>query len=289
MAVIKSPLRYPGGKSKFIPQIMSHMPVNVQDFREPFVGGGSVFIHVRQAFPDAKVWINDLNFDLYCFWKESQKDSCAVAERVEEIKNTVTNGSHLFTQMKEVPDNKTSDFDRAVRFFVMNRITFSGTVDCGGYSEQAFLKRFTHSSIARLAALKHVLEGVKITNEHYKSVVESSGDNVIIFLDPPYIEATKSKLYGKKGDLHSGFDHSEFAQDMASCLHQWLITYDNSPIIRSNFHFANIYEWEAQYGMNNYKQGKADKGKELFLCNYSIPKTPMIDESITNQLALTFE
>ena len=121
MAVIKSPLRYPGGKSKFIPQIMSHMPVNVQDFREPFVGGGSVFIHVRQAFPDAKVWINDLNFDLYCFWKESQKDSCAVAERVEEIKNTVTNGSHLFTQMKEVPDNKTSDFDRAVQYDHENR------------------------------------------------------------------------------------------------------------------------------------------------------------------------
>jgi len=55
---------------------------------------------------------------------------------------------------------------------------------------------------------------------------------------------------------------------MKACEHSWLITYDDSPEIRKNFRFANVYEWELQYGMNNYKQGKAEKGKELFICNY---------------------
>jgi DNA adenine methylase len=57
---------------------------------------------------------------------------------------------------------------------------------------------------------------------------------------------------------------------MKKCNHSWLITYDDSPEIRKNFNFANIYEWELQYGMNNYKQGKAEKGKELFISNYEL-------------------
>ena len=55
---------------------------------------------------------------------------------------------------------------------------------------------------------------------------------------------------------------------MKTCKHSWLITYDDSPEIRNNFKFAHIHEWELQYGMNNYKQGKAEKGKELFIYNY---------------------
>ena len=93
---------------------------------------------------------------------------------------------------------------------------------------------------------------------------------MFIFLDPPYLKATKKRLYGKSGDLHLGFDHIKFAEDMKKCKHKWLITYDDSPEIRELFNFANIYEWELQYGMNNFRQGKADKGKELFICNYTI-------------------
>ena len=53
--------------------------------------------------------------------------------------------------------------------------------------------------------------------------------------------------------------------------YKWLITYDNSPEVIDLFDFANIYEWELQYGMNNYKQKTAAKGRELFISNYEIP------------------
>ena len=109
---------------------------------------------------------------------------------------------------------------------------------------------------------------MKITNFDYEAVIHAPGDRVFIFLDPPYWSAKKSKLYGKKGDLHIAFDHERFADNMKKCSHQWLITYDDSPKIRELFSFANIIEWDLQYGMNNYKQGKAAKGKELMIKNY---------------------
>jgi DNA adenine methylase len=46
----KSPLRYPGGKSKAIDNIIPHIPLDIKEFREPFVGGGSVFLGFKKSF-----------------------------------------------------------------------------------------------------------------------------------------------------------------------------------------------------------------------------------------------
>jgi DNA adenine methylase len=67
MPTINSPLRYPGGKTKALRQIVAFLPAQFASYRKPFVGGGSLFIHLKQQRPQLPVWINDLNYDLYCF------------------------------------------------------------------------------------------------------------------------------------------------------------------------------------------------------------------------------
>ena len=273
---ITSPLRYPGGKSKAIDRILPLIP-GYAEYREPFVGGGSVFIaniqgvKKRQRFPDAAFWINDLNTDLYLFWKFAQLDINKLVNTIYEIKRNQPDGRALFESYKE-NWNELSDFERAVRFFILNRITFSGTIDSGGYSEQAFKRRFTISSIERLAKLGYILDGVKITNLDYEEVIHAPGEDVFIFLDPPYYTTTQSRLYGKKGDLHQFFDHQRFSENMRKCPHKWLITYDDCLEVRQMFDFAYIAPWSLQYGMNNYKQKTAEMGRELFIANYPIEK-----------------
>lgn len=266
---VKSPLRYPGGKSKALSQILPIVP-NFDEFREPFVGGGSVFFALKQLYPGKQYWINDINVNLYSFWKTCKSDINSLVAKICEIKKTHIDGRHLFSELTK-ENTESDDFEKAVRFFVLNRITFSGTVECGGYSDQAFHKRFTASSIVRLKNIGPLLNDVNITNIDYEEVTKINGNNVFIFLDPPYLSTSKSKLYGRKGGLHKTFDHERFAQNMFQCNHKWLITYDNSQKVKDLFSFANIYEWELQYGMNNYKQESADIGKELFISNYEIP------------------
>jgi DNA adenine methylase len=268
---IKSPLRYPGGKTRAIKYIEPLVP-SYTEFREPFVGGGSVFAFLKQKKWDASYWINDLNKDLYFFWKFAQEDIDRFVSAVKQIKennSSPDDGRRLFKHYKDRWD-QFEDFDRAVRFFVLNRITFSGTIDSGGYSKQSFLHRFTDSSIQRLQNLAHILGDVKITNLDYEDIVNAEGQGVFIFLDPPYYSTTSSKLYGKNGDLHTDFDHERFARVMKSCNHKWLITYDDCDEIRELYKFANVKSWTLQYGMNNYKQGKAERGKELFISNYDL-------------------
>lgn len=286
--ITKSPLRYPGGKSRAVQRMKLLLPKEFEEYREPFVGGGSFFIYLKQTQPNLKIWINDLNLELYYFWKYAQIDSEKLGRETQKIKNEKTDGQALFTELVNINVNLLTELECAVRFFVLNRITFSGIVESGGYSQLAFIGRFTDSAIERVAKLSKILEGVKITHLDYRQVLESGGKEVFTFLDPPYFKATKSRLYGKNGILHTDFNHDDFAQAVKKCNHSWLVTYDDCPEIRQNFKFANIYEWELQYGMNNYKQGKAEKGNELFISNYKLPLTAekkIKKEKVAAQLA----
>lgn len=268
----KSPLRYPGGKQKAISQIAHCLPKTFKEFREPFVGGGSVLFYILEKYPTLPCWINDLNPELYYFWLQVKTGLSELVEQVSQIKQNAKDGRALFDTFALTETNRMPPLERAVRFFVLNRITFSGTIESGGYSNASFEGRFTESSIQRLSNLDGCLKNTRITNFDYSLLLQEPGEEVFVFLDPPYLSKTHSKLYGKKGDLHTYFDHQRFAQLMSECQHQWLITYDDCDAVRQNFAFAHIYEWKLQYGMNNYMQGKADKGKELFISNYPIER-----------------
>jgi DNA adenine methylase len=197
-----------------------------------------------------------------------QKDLDKVVFQILEWRSQFSIGKDLHNYLtKEYL--KFNDIQKASAFFILNRITFSGTSDSGGYSEQAFKKRFTISSIERLKQLKTILGEVKITNYDYEEVVKAEGDNVFIFLDPPYYSTAKSGLYGKNGHLHKSFDHYRFAEIMRKCKHKWLITYDDSKFIRDIFSFANIVSWDLTYGMRNVTPKSNQIGKELFIANYS--------------------
>ena len=281
--MIKSPLRYPGGKSKAIKFIAPLIP-EFNEYREPFVGGGSVFVYLKQKYPFKKFWINDIYENLYHFWKQAQQNPKELIGQIQYWKDKFDNGKELHRYLLD----NLSNFDalhKAAAFFVFNRITFSGTSESGGFSSAAFKKRFTQSSIERIKSLSTILTNTKTTNLDYQEVVEADGDNVFIFLDPPYYSAAKSALYGKNGNLHKIFNHERFADVMKASKHKWLITYDDSEYIKDLFSFANIKKWNLTYGMKNVGNNKNQKGKELFIANFELKnETEIIERTLFDEL-----
>ncbi len=142
-----------------------------------------------------------------------------LVKEITKIRENTNNGRDLF-QYYMMNNNDLSSLERAVRFFILNRITFSGTVDSGGYSQQAFDRRFTQSSIDRIKLVSTLIKDVQIYYGDYEELLFQEGENVFIFLDPPYLETKKSRLYGKNGILHTSFDHKRFARNMKECKHR---------------------------------------------------------------------
>lgn len=279
--MIKSPLRYPGGKSRAISIIAKLIPY-FDEYREPFLGGGSVFIYAKQRFPNKLFRINDLYYDLFTFWKSAQDYPKELVEKIIEWRKEFPDGHQFFNFLNE---NKQyfNELETAAAFFSYNRITFSGTTLSGGFSESAFKDRFTDSSIERLKSLESILKDTFITNSDYEEILKIPGNNVFIFLDPPYFSATKSALYGKNGNMHTSFDHERFASVMKNCPHKWLITYDDCDYIRKLFSFATIIPWSLTYGMRNITKDSDQKGHELFISNY-LKNEYSISDSLTPTL-----
>lgn len=268
--MIKSPLRYPGGKSRAVKVIAPIIP-DFQEYREPFVGGGSLFVYLKQKYPKKNYWINDLHTNLFHFWKQIQQNIEPLIHQIFTWRIKFKNGKDLHKHLLENIETY-DELERAAAFFILNRITFSGTSESGGFSNSAFEKRFTGSSIQRVKLLSKILNDIKITNHDYQSVITKEGKNVFIFLDPPYYSARNSALYGKNGNLHKTFNHEKFADNLKNIKHKWLITYDDSHYIRKLFSFANITPWTLTYGMRNVTKNGDQKGKELFISNYDLIK-----------------
>ena len=277
--MIKSPLRYPGGKSRAV-KIISPIIPEFDEFREPFLGGGSIFVYLKQKYPNKAFWINDLYPNLYHFWKQTQQNVDKLIEQIYRWRKEFNNGKELHKYLLENIE-KFDDLKKASAFFVFNRITFSGTSESGGFSKAAFEKRFTISSIDRVKLLSSILNNTVITNYDYQKVIEKKGKNVFIFLDPPYFSATKSALYGKNGNMHKTFNHKRFANVLKNTNHKWLITYDDSEYIRDLFSFAYINEWSLTYGMRNVNENGNQNGKELFISNYEL-----IEKSVKKEKTL---
>lgn len=277
---MKSPLRYPGGKQRNAKQIVSLFPARVDEYREPFVGGGSVFLHARDKGIAQSYWINDKFLDLMVFWT-AMKDDEKVSKIVDNLltrREVYATGAvterESFDDFKRMlsdsyaPKTPLSDTDKALMFFYLNRVTFSGTTWAGGFSKSAAKGRFTVNSIKALSALPPRLEGVTMTPFDAINVIKAPGSEyTFLYLDPPYYKA--KKLYGRNGSLHA-LDHNLLAEALKDTHHWWLLSYDDCPEIRELYKDFNIYSWSKRYGMTNVGGVDSKLGKELFISNYKL-------------------
>ena len=62
MKSYKTPLRYPGGKSRACVKLDQYIPDlrDFKEYREPFLGGGSVAIYITKKYPNLNVWVLSL-------------------------------------------------------------------------------------------------------------------------------------------------------------------------------------------------------------------------------------
>lgn len=288
MKEIKSPLIYPGSKGTVVDELLPLFPDNFVEYREPFIGSASIFLAARQKYGDSKkYWINDLNYELYNFFFMCQSDVNAVIKQILKWKNEYVNrhngGKELFYELKRKL-NVFNSVELAAAYYILNRSAFSGGSLVSGFSKDHFDNTFTEDRIRDLTQLTNLLHGVRITNLDYEQLVKypavkvdnkqscdekNIDENVFVMLDPPYAAATDSGLYGKGGNkgrnLHKSFDHLRFANVMKECKYNWLVTYDDSPLIRKLFSFASQKSWTFTHRMRKDKVGK-----ELLISNFGL-------------------
>ena len=276
--ILKTPLRYPGGKSRAVPKLWEWIPETITEYREPFLGGGSMAIEITKRFPDLPIWVNDMYEPLYNFWTHLQLAGDVMQDKLVKIKKDNPNpdeAKQLFLDSKDVMLNGT-DLDRAVAFYVINKCSFSGLTESSSFSPQASDSNFSMRGIEKLTRYMQLIKHWKITCADYADLVEDClghgeiicDDNTFIYVDPPY--NIKDNLYGYKGKLHKGFDHSRFADVMDDTMGNVMISYNNHPDIVQRFLEWHQYDFAHTYTMRSTGTYMLDqtKRRELICLNY---------------------
>ena len=275
MKALKTPLRWPGGKSRACVKMDPYFPDlrNYNEFREPFLGGGSVAIHVTKKYPDLKIWVNDLYEPLVNFWQQLQMFGDDLKDKLLDLKsknNTPDKARELFLKSKDrVNDQTLSNLDRAASFYVVNKCSFSGLTEISSFSQQASTGNFSVRGIEKLPEYSKLIVNWRITNYSYDYLLD--GDTAaFVYLDPPY--DIKDNLYGRKGSMHKGFDHDKFAADCNANNMDMLVSYNTDQLVKNRFLGGkwNAAEFDLTYTMRSVGEYMREQKqrKELLLFNY---------------------
>ena len=288
----KTPLRYPGGKSKAMNKLFvdQNMPVDhITEYREPFLGGGSPAIAFAKMYPDTPVWVNDKYYNLYCFWKMLQEQGDKLYATVMDMRkeyDTEETAKKMFDRIRKDIDEQDDMFEIAWRMYIINKCSFSGLTESSSFSKLASVRNWTETNMQSLPYFSRLIQYWKITNLDYSELL-TNDKNTFVFLDPPYdlkkdytlAGSDGESLYGKKGSMHKGFNHVEFADKLNQHESMMMVTYNSNENIRKLFEGWRQTEWDLTYSMNNgskaYQEAQKDR-KELLCINYETYKAGVL-------------
>ena len=281
---LKSPLRYPGGKTRVARRFVPHFPDHT-DYREIFAGGAAVFFHKPLA---RKNWLNDLHPGLYALY-------IALRDRFDEFGRLCTEQTgdrrELFDRWaadRELMQARNDDriVERAVQYYYLNRTVWGGRVvfDERRKSRLYFSNpRGWDNLDKKLAHLRQVsakLQGAKITCVDYARCLARVTPNTFIYADPPYYRESTGHITDKLYDKSFGVEcHRKLAVALAGTKARVMVSYDDCPEVRALYSGKQWrlvkLEWKycGRYAVTKEAKASGTKekkptGRELLILNY---------------------
>ncbi|MBI2580714.1 DNA adenine methylase [Candidatus Woesearchaeota archaeon] len=257
--------RYPGGKYYAL-RILEPFwqQIKHDEYREPFVGGGSVFFAKDKSKYN---WLNDKDDELMNTYRiianpETRRQLINLVQNEEASKDR-----HVSVKNIE-PKN---DLERAFKYFYLNRTSFSGKMrtPSWGYRPKRSLPPNRWSE--RINPCGEMLKSVKLTSFDFEEIINSpkQGNSVLMFIDPPYFAANQESHY-----IHpfKKEDHVRLADCLKKTKHKFFLTYDDTPEIRKLYKWAYICPIQFYYRLDNSQMsnGSRKKGFELVITNYKV-------------------
>lgn len=259
-----SPLRYPGGKTKFYSYVRELLKCNDllgETYIEPFAGGAGLALKLLLRNDVERIVINDLDPAIYIFWD-------SVLNRTEAFCNLINNAVLTPSEWKKQRDiyyaqDLTHPLDLAFATFYLNRTNISGVIKGGiiGGQDQGgryridarFNKNTLTDKVMRIAARKGQ---IVLLNQDAKELLQPSHlrryYKTFLNLDPPYVKKG-AQLYK---NAFSARDHEELCNLISGCKRKWIVTYDICPLISKLYHHYRSSYLDVTYSIKASKKAQ---------------------------------
>lgn len=267
---VKSLYRYSGGKSRALKFLKPFLEIPHKEYREPFIGGGSIFLFKNKV---EKNWINDYDYDVFCAWLAKKECPDKVIEYMTKYTPPTLENWH------EVKNNITDELSwRGFRTIFLNRTNFNGMLHLcpiGGMKQTGKWKVDVcwnlDKQIQKIKLIHEKLKDVKITGIDFEEIIKQPGEDVLLVLDPPYILKSENNLYKTGMSLE---DHKRLRDLLFETPHNFLLTYKDCKEVRELYKDVGkfiLLEKSWTYSMMSQSKGGCQVGNELFILNKNFP------------------
>ena len=192
-------LKWVGGKTQLLNVIREKYPQEIEEYCEPFVGGGAVLFDVLNNYNPKKVLMNDLNQELINTYIQVRDNVNNIINSLLEIQvsywnmNNEEQKSFYYkkrNEFNEYIEKKKYSVEMAVLFLFLNRTCFNGlyrvnkdgkfNVPIGSYKKPIIC------DVENLRKVSELLKKVTITCGDYKDCINFINNKTFVYIDPPY-------------------------------------------------------------------------------------------------------
>jgi DNA adenine methylase len=263
-------LRYPGAKSRgalktaILERLIGYLASNrYTEFREPFFGSGAIGLALIEHGV-RHVWFNDLDPGIASLWHAVFNDSVRLEALISDFAPSVEAFHSYKSELLNLSDNEDPVLI-GFKKLALNRISFSGMgVMAGGPlggNEQTSAygigcRWSAERLITDIRKIKKMIADVELregtcTHLDFEAVIRAQG-SALIYLDPPYFEkGTELYQFGFAGE------HERLAACLRECEHDFVLSYDDCPEVRSLYRWANCAAVATRYSIS----GQTKKGE----------------------------
>jgi len=275
--MIKPPIKYIGGKTQILDEILSKFPKEIDNYHELFLGGGSVLLGLLCYINDNKIKIKnniyayDINEHIINMYKHIQTNPIQLYTElqilIEDYK--LFNNEEYYYMIREKFNNikDINTIETSAIFIFLNKTCFRGmyrigpngfNVPFGNYKNPEIINKEHLLNISKL--IQNVIFNVcdfTISIQHIKK-------NDFVYLDPPYYPETKTSFTKyTKTDFKN---HDELFSLCLNMKNKWMMSNSDVEYVKQKFNKYKIIIIVCRRTINS--KNPNSKTNELIIQNY---------------------
>lgn len=185
-ATTKPFIRWAGGKSRLLPRILPHVPKRIENYFEPFLGGGAVFFACKDRIAGV-AHLSDLNEHLIAAWVAMRDTPTALRELL--VWYAENDSKEFYYKVRsELP---LDPLNKAARFLYLNGVSWNHlwreNSKTGAMNVPWGDRRFKLIEFSELDRLKSALANTSIVTADFRDVTLLAAEGDFVYLDPPYL------------------------------------------------------------------------------------------------------
>ena len=265
-------VKWAGGKTQLLLEIIKRVPKKFNYYYEPFIGGGSVLL----ALQPLGATINDINKELIHVYNTIKHQPLKLVQAVYKLDSYECDCNYYLKQKdyyNKLIAEQRYNIDMAALFIFLNKHCFNGLyrVNQQGLFNVPWNKKTSGVSIniENILNISNYLQNIEIFNKDFEEVLEDCDEDDFIFIDSPYDPICENGFidYSKEGFTKE--DHIRLAKvfkklDERGCY--CMLTNHNTSLINELYYDFNIDIVDVRRSINS--NGNDRKGKEVIITNY---------------------